>query len=96
MKPTFLNLFMKLFTRGRVVPTISASLAIRCQGDAIESSRASFYSQQTQRLVLGGRALVRVAVAAARHAEGNGSSADLVAIGLSNLEQPGALSRITL
>ena len=27
MKPSFLNLFMKMLTRGRVVPIISASIA---------------------------------------------------------------------
>ena len=27
MKPSFLNLFMKKFTRGRVVPIISASIS---------------------------------------------------------------------
>ena len=45
MKPSFLNLFMKKFTRPRVVPTISASVSWLTDGSRF---RLVFFSEARQ------------------------------------------------
>ena len=68
MKPSFRNLFMKKFTRDRVVPTISASISIAEESDlpglSIRSSRSIFVAHSSGDSVVMADIRIRIPMAA--------------------------------